>query len=291
MKTKRTVLITGCSDGSLGSVLAHRFHTAGWRVFASARSLSKLESAEVSGIETIQLDTLSSDSIESCVSRLQELTGGSLDVLVNNAGGGYSMPLLDIDFDKARALFDLNVWAPISVTRAFLPLLMKSAYGGMVVNNTSCSSLTAGAMPFAGVYTASKAAMTNLTEVLRLELEPFNIRVINLMTGAVRSTFHSNAPADPLPVDSLYNVAKEIVERTMAGSDVKNKADPEIWAIRVVQSLSKNSPPYWVWSGTYSTVIRLASLLPIGILDRAMKKSVGLNVVEEKLKSRANVNV
>jgi len=61
---------------------------------------------------------------------------------------------------------------------------MKSTHGGMVVNNTACSSLTAGALPFSGAYNASKAAAANLTEVLRLELEPFGIKVINLITGA-----------------------------------------------------------------------------------------------------------
>ncbi|KAK5992951.1 Short-chain dehydrogenase PC-15 [Cladobotryum mycophilum] len=219
MASARTVLITGCSDGSLGSALALAFHKAGWRVFASARNLSKLKQVEAAGIETVQLDTLSDASIASSVSRVQELTGGSLDVLLNNAGGGYSMPLMDLDIAKARELFDLNVFSLISVTRAFYPLLAKSSHGGMVVNNTSCSSLTAGALPFSGAYNASKAAAMNLTEVLRLELAPFGIKVINLMTGSLRSTFHDNAPRATLPPDSLYNIAKETVEKTMSGEE------------------------------------------------------------------------
>ncbi|KAJ5179440.1 hypothetical protein N7492_002650 [Penicillium capsulatum] len=286
MSSQRTVLITGCSDGSLGSHLAHGFHKAGWRVFASGRDLAKMKKAKESGMETVQLDTLSDDSISKCVSQVEKLTSGSLDVLVNNAGGGYSMPVLDIDIDKARKLFDLNVWSLISVTRAFFPLLRQSSHGGVVVNNTSCQAVTAGTMPFAGAYSASKAAAASLTEALRLELEPFGVKVVNLVTAALQSNFFSNLAVDSLPPDSVYNVAKEAVEKAMAGSDTEDKGDPEVWAAGVVKSVSKRQPPYWVWGGKYATVMRLASILPIGFLDFAMKKVVGLDVVERNVKEQ-----
>ncbi|KAI1125563.1 hypothetical protein F5Y10DRAFT_227619 [Nemania abortiva] len=290
MSSARTILITGCSDGSLGSVLAIAFKKAGWRVFASARNTSKLKKAEEAGITTVQLDTLSDESIASCVSKVSELTGGSLDGLLNNAGAGYSMPLLDIDINKARQLFDLNVWSLISVTRAFLPLLMKSTHGAIVVNNTACSSLTAGNTPFSGAYNASKAAAASLTETLRLELSPFDIKVINLMTGGVRSTFHSNAPDATLPPNSLYNLAKEPVEKTMSGADAVNGSDPEKWADEVAKELSKRNPPHWVWKGKFSTIVRVASHLPIGTLDGTMKTMVGLDVVEKKVKEQGGAS-
>ncbi|KAK3943814.1 putative IBR finger domain protein [Diplogelasinospora grovesii] len=286
MASKRTILITGCSDGSLGSALALALHKAGWRVFASGRNLSKLSKAQGAGIETVQLDTLADDSIASCVSQIQELTGGSLDALLNNAGGGYSMPVMDLDISKARELFDLNFFSLISVTRAFLPLLMKSTYGGMVVNNTACSSQIAGATPFSGAYNASKAAAANLTEVMRLELQPFGIKVINLMTGAVRSTFHNNAPTATLPPTSLYNIAKEAVEKAMSGADAANGADPDQWAQQVVKELGKRNPPYWVWRGKFATLVRILSHLPIGFMDGTMKSMVGLDVVEKKVQEQ-----
>lgn len=282
--TKRSIVITGCSDGSLGAALARSFHKAGWRVFATARNTAKLNKTKEAGIDTLPLDTLSDESIANCVARVQDLTGGSLDALLNNAGAGYSMPLLDIDIAKARELFDLNVWSLISVTRAFFPLLRKSSHGAMVVNNTACSSVTAGAMPFSGAYNASKAAAASLTEVLRLELEPFNIKVINLMTGSVRSTFHDNAPTATLPPTSLYNVAKETVEKAMSGANAANGSDPDAWADQVVKDLSKRNPPYWVWQGKFALLVRIASHLPVGILDSSMKTMVGLDKVEQKVK-------
>jgi len=295
--SKRTVLITGCSDGSLGSHLAIAFHNAGWRVFATARNLAKLKNVREAQIETIQLDTLSEESIKNCVSEVEKLTGGSLDMLLNNAGAGYSMPLLDLDLAKTRDLFDLNVFSLITTTRAFLPLLRKSTTthggvrGGIVVNNTSCSSLTPAALPFAGAYNASKAAATSITEVLRLELEPFGIKVINLMTGGVRSTFHANAPHYSLPSDSIYNIAKEAVEKTMSGVEsTADGADPVAWAKKIVTKLNKSNPTHWVWGGKWTTTVWLSYFLPVGATDFITKPMVGLDVVEKKVKEQEKAN-
>ncbi|KAF2685181.1 IBR finger domain protein [Lentithecium fluviatile CBS 122367] len=291
--SKRTILITGCSDGSLGSHLALAFHNAGWRVFATARNPAKLKTVTNAGIETLQFDTLSSESIKNTVSAVAKLTGGSLDMLLNNAGAGYSMPLLDLDLDKTRDLFELNVYSLITVTRAFLPLLRESetthggVRGGIIVNNTSCSSLTCAALPFAGAYNASKAAATSITEVMRLELAPFGIKVVNLLTGGVRSTFHANAPHETLPPNSIFNVAKEAVEKTMSGADyTADGSDPEQWAKQIVGLLSKSNPSYWVWGGKWSTTVWASTFLPVGLMDWITKPMVGLDVVEKKIKEQ-----
>lgn len=283
MAPKRTILITGCSDDSLGSALALAFHHAGWRVFASARNTAKLAKSKAAGIEILQLDTLSDESISKCASQIKDLTGGSLDTLLNNAGGGYSMPVIDINIAKAKELFDLNVWSVISVTRAFLPLLLESTHGGTVVNNTSLSSVIPANLPFSGAYNASKAALASLTDSLRLELEPFGIKVVNLVTGSVQSTFHHNAAVHSLPPDSIYNVAKETVEKAMAGSDTDNKGDREQYAKGVVKDISRAKPSHWVWRGNFTALMRIASLLPIGWMDSSLKSMTGLDVVKQKV--------
>jgi 1-acylglycerone phosphate reductase len=256
-----------------------------------------LKSVEAAGIETLQLDTLSDSSITSSVAQVQKLTGGSLDTLLNNAGAGHSMPVMDLDISKVRDLFDLNVFSLISTTRAFLPLLRNSTAthggvrGGMVVNNTSCSSLPAGAVPFAGAYNASKAAAANLTEVMRLELAPFGIKVVNLVTGGVRSTFHENAPKHTLPQKSIYNVAKEAIEKTMSGVEfVEEGSDPVQWATQVVQRLSKDNPSHWIYLGKWSTTVRLASFFPIGFTDSIIRQKAGLDVLERKLTEEGEAN-
>jgi len=286
---KRTVLITGCSDGGLGSGLALAFHKADYRVFASARNLAKLKDMDAAGIETVQLDTLSDESIAAAVAQVSLLTGGSLDVLVNNAGGGYSMPLLDMDIAKAKENFDLNVWSVLTVTRAFVPLLFKSTHpsGALIANNTSISSLIGAGLPFQITYAASKAAATAFTEGLRTELRPFGIKVVNLLTGAVKSEFYANSNPEKLPPNSIYQIAAERVEQSIEGTHHPTAAaEREPWAAAVVAKLSKKNPPHWVWGGKWATLTRYCSLLPIGVFDGMAAEISGLDVVEQKVKEQ-----
>ena len=124
---------------------------------------------------------------------------------------------------------------------------------------------------------------------MRLELAPFGIKVVNLVTGGMRLTFHANAPLDTLPPDSIYNVAKEAVEKTMSGVEFTAEgANPVEWAARVMQRLSKDNPAHWIYLGKWSTTVRLASFLPIGFTDNIIKPKAGLNVLERKLRERGD---
>lgn len=249
--------------------------------------MAKLKQVETAGIEILQLDVTSDESIANSVSAVKELTGGSLDALVNNAGAAYNMPLMDIDIEKARALFDLNTFSVITMTRAFLPLLMKSTSGAMVINNTSISSLSV--FPFAAVYGASKAAATSFTEALRLELAPFGIKLINLMTGSVKSGIWDNAPTPTLPPTSLYNIAKDVIEKAIGGGEIADGADPIMWAEQVVRDLEKRSPPHWIWRGRFTLQMRVICLLPIGFLDSTIRNLSGLTVLEQRIKEQGGV--
>jgi 1-acylglycerone phosphate reductase len=274
-KTKKTILITGCSDGGLGSALALEFHKVGWRVFATARNVSKLKNTEAAGIESIALDVLSAESIKACVAELEKLTGGSLDALLNNAGGGYSMPILDIEIPKLRDLFELNVYSVVSVTQAFIPLLLKSTQGAMVINNTSIVSVMT--IPVQGAYNASKAAAAALSGALRVELEPLGIKVIDLKTGAIKSNFFENISATKLPPQSYYISAKESIETFMNGAELqKGAADQTVWAKQVVGDLTKSRPPLEVWRGGSTFLAWVFTWLPAGFTDGEMKKMTGL---------------
>lgn len=277
----RTVLITGCSDGGLGAALALSFHRAGLHVYATARDTSKMTNIKKAGIETLVLDVLSQTSINTCASKLPHL-----DILVNNAGGGLNMPLSDLDISQARNLFDLNVWAPIAVTQAFLPMLLKSR--GMVVNNTSVSS-TLG-LPFQGTYCASKAAIAMFSDVLRLEMQPFGVTVIDLKTAAVRSNFfenHKKQVGSSLPEDSIYAPAKAAAERSMSGDMMSSMGmQSPVWADQVVKDLLKKKPSPKVWRGAQAMLSWLGTWLPFGMMDGTIKEMVGFDVIEKELRKR-----
>lgn len=84
----KSVLITGCSEGGIGSALALSYHAKGHQVFATARSLSKIQHLKERGIAVLELDVTKINAIRSCVQNVSSSTGGKLDILVNNAGIG-----------------------------------------------------------------------------------------------------------------------------------------------------------------------------------------------------------
>ena len=279
--TKRTVLITGCSDGGMGAELAKEFHKAGLHVYATARDTSKMKSLVALGIETLPLDVQSQSSVEDCAKKITRL-----DILVNNAGASYTMPIADVSIPEAKKLFDLNVWSYISMTQTFLPLLLKSSKA-MVVNHTSTGSgLT---IPFQAVYNASKAAMSTFSNTLRLELEPFGIAVVDLKTGGVKTNVVKNLQAKQpeLPMGSIYTPAKEVVEKALRLEWVEGIGiTAEQWAKEVVGDLLKKTPPPVVWRGESAWVVRLTSFLPSGWFDGWFKKMTGLDKVESIIRNQ-----
>lgn len=102
----KSVLITGCSEGGMGSAIAEAFQRRGLHVFATARSLSKLSHlTQLSRVTLLSLDVSSPTSVAAAVEAVAAKTGGSLDFLVNNSGVGYFAPLLDSDVEKGKEMF------------------------------------------------------------------------------------------------------------------------------------------------------------------------------------------
>ncbi|KAF2801484.1 NAD(P)-binding protein [Mytilinidion resinicola] len=294
-----TILITGTSVGGLGSSLALAFHARGHRVFAAARNPSKVTHLTALGITHIPLDVLSSTSIAAAVTQVSALTGGTLDMLINNAGGGYSIPLLDADLQKGREFFDLNVWSVLAVTQTFAPLLLKSASErgeAAVVNQTSIAAVTS--VPIQGLYNASKAALAMISDTLRLELEPFGIRVVDLRTGSVKTPFYDNqigGGGPKLPEESIYQIARERVEEAMSGTGPMEEAvDAKTWAEGVVADLLDKGwffgRPNRIWRGGNALVVRaVTQWVPVAWTDawlrRLLAKMMGMDVVKRNWES------
>ena len=173
----RWALITGVSEGGLGDALTTAFLGRGVSVIASSIDLKLLEYLphETGRLERVQLDVTSSESILSAVKFVSAITGGELDYLVNNAGYGYMTPLLDASIAKVKAEFDVNLFGLLEVTQAFFPLLQKAR--GMVVNQSSIAGLRAGCQPYIGIYSSSKAALTAMSNAMRVEFQPFDVKV------------------------------------------------------------------------------------------------------------------
>lgn len=201
------------------------------------------------------------------------------------------MPISDISVPEAKELFDLNVWSYISVTQAFLPMLLYAAKSSpnsspsLIVNNTSVSSVEP--TPHNSVYHASKAAAAMFSTHMRIELEPFNVRVVDLKTGCVHSKFHANHQGGNanLPATSIYMPIKDQTESAMRNA-FPHREDPEKWARDVVKDIVRNwdRPPKEIWRGTGAWTTWFSNtFLPVGWWDASWRKAVGLDLLEGRL--------
>lgn len=130
---QKIALVTGASRGGIGSALVEECQRQGFSVFATVRSLEKGSHLQhLSNVRLVTLDVTQNDSVAKAVEHVRAETGGKLDVLINNSGGGYTAPLLDSNIDDGQRLFDVNVWGPLRMTKACAGMLIFSK--GCVVN-------------------------------------------------------------------------------------------------------------------------------------------------------------
>jgi NADP-dependent 3-hydroxy acid dehydrogenase YdfG len=181
MDHTRQAVVTGASSG-IGAATARALAAEGYDVVCAARRTDRIEAlaAEIGG-RAIACDVTDAASVRD----LAEAVGGSLHLLVNNAGGAFgSDPVETADPAHWRAMYDVNVIGVLQVTQALLPALRASG-DGLIVNVGS----TAGRIAYegGGGYTAAKHGTQVLTETLRLELCGEPIRVTEIAPGMVRT--------------------------------------------------------------------------------------------------------
>lgn len=268
LQTNEVVLITGCGSG-IGKALARAFHQQGFTVCATARRLDTMNDLAQAGIQTLALDVTEGDDIQRVLATLNS-AGRQVGALVNNAGYGAMGPLLDVPPQEWQRQFDVNVFAPMALTRAVLPGMI-SRQRGTVVNISSVSGVMP--TPFAGAYCASKAALNAASDALRMELRPLGIDVVTVQPGGIQSSFGDRAVGEVnLGVDSPYQAIRSGV--LMRANDSQDDATPaDVFANELVRQLKQARPPAVIRLGKKSTLMPLLKqVLPTALLDRILSK-------------------
>ncbi|HJG79684.1 MAG TPA: SDR family NAD(P)-dependent oxidoreductase [Brevibacterium senegalense] len=178
MTTSKTWLITGASGG-LGLALTTRVLAAGHRVVATSRAGTV--PFEHPRLTVHRLDPADRDACRRVVQEARETTGG-LDVLVNNAGYGLVGALEEVSEAEARAIVDVDLFGPLWMTQAALPI-MRAQESGHIVQISSTGGV--GAMPLLGLYNAAKWGLEGFTEALAGEVSPLGIRTTLVEIGAM----------------------------------------------------------------------------------------------------------
>ncbi|CAD6448091.1 31c29551-f504-4d08-a620-fa8132705403 [Sclerotinia trifoliorum] len=283
--SQKTVLITGCTAGGIGHSLALDFHSRGYIVIASARSASKIEDLKELGIRTLSLDVTDGKSIEGAKRDVEGLIESGviagLDVLVNNAGRNCTMPALDVDLDDARHCFETNVFGVMAMCQVFTPLLIKRK--GLIVNIGSLAAI----LPyvFGSVYNASKAALHAYSRTLRLELAPFSVRVMVVVTGGVQSNIARTPRA--LPPSSLYlDIEDEFQTRVVHSQSAGSMPNAE-YAKGVVDAVVKGGVRT-LWRGNKTWIVWFArNWLGSWFFDLVLPGMFGLRRLEALVRGRS----
>ncbi|KAL5357099.1 hypothetical protein BJX96DRAFT_143900 [Aspergillus floccosus] len=278
MSTKY-VLITGCTDGGIGSALAIVFHRKGYHVFATARNPNTMGALkDLQNVTFLRLDVTNQTQINDAVAAVTKETDGRLHYLINNAGHNRYMPVLDENIAEARELFDTNVWGSLAVTKALAPLVIQAK--GTIGFVTSLAGHVN--VPFMGVYAASKRSQEIIAETMRLELAPFGVKVLSVVTGAVGTRGQSYFGDWHLPEDSLYKSIEKTIYARAHWEDGVPRMDAITYAEKVVNRLTAGSTGT-VWYGASSSTVKfLLSWFPTWVLDRAFAYGTGLDKVGRK---------
>ena len=208
---------------------------------------------------------------------LKKLGPGGLFALVNNAGISVPGALSEVDGASLRRQFEVNVFGPVQLTRAFLPLLIQASLerGSSLIVNIS-SMVTAMDPPLSGTYTASKAALEAFSHAWRRELISRGINVMVVRPGAVRSDIWGKNESGPPEPDSVYEKAyRRKMDLTSKG--ITNAYECGDFSQKVMGLMNRRRPPALVTLSREPWYVRkLPSLLPRRWADRLLRSVMGL---------------
>lgn len=270
----RTVLITGCSSG-IGRALTEEFLRHGFHVYAAARNTDALSSLADEHLTVVKMDVNNHDDINAAVAHIQQ-QHGQLDCLINNAGYAAMGPVIELSDDALKQQFNTNVFAPMALTKAMLPLL-RSSGNAQVVNIGSVSGILT--TPFSGAYCATKAALHSLSDALRMELAPFAIKVITVQPGAIESKFGDNSLAnlgDLIGDTSIYAPLRSAIESRATASQDNPTPAREFAKSLMAQLLSQPNAVIRIGNGSRA-LPWMRRWLPVAWLDKILSKKFGLD--------------
>ena len=239
---ERAVLITGASSGS-GRAMTESLSQKGFHVYAGARKAADLKALDaLDNVTAVRLDVTVSADIEAAVQQVTQ-AGRGLFAVVNNAGVGLMAPLIELEESDLDFIFDVNVYGPYRITRAFAPLLIESR--GRVVNIGSIAGVQT--RTFYGPYSMSKHALEAFNDALAIELERFGVTSTIVDPGGFRSNIGKNIQArlSSRGVDIEGSLYREDWERNWVVAekgDITGVPGPELVADVVEDVLLAETP-------------------------------------------------
>lgn len=244
MNLSPSVLITGSSSG-IGLATCHEMKKRGWRVLAAARKAEDLTRLTEAGFETVAIEMGDSASVGEGAAAALALCDQRLDALVNNAGYGQPGALEDLSVADMRRQFEVNVIGLQDLTNRILPSMIQQGSGRIVHVSSVVGRV---ALPFMGIYSASKFAVEALADAQRVELRGTGIKISLVEPGPIITRFSQNAvlssegklKEQPSRFAKLYQT--ELAERDERQSPKPFALPPEAVARKIAHALTAPHP-------------------------------------------------
>lgn len=263
MFKNQVVWITGASSG-IGEALALKLASEGARLILSARNEERLEQVKsacdaVPGSSenlVLAMDITDEASMAEHAQTAKQW-GGSIDMLINNAGISQRSSCLTTDMSTYRTIFEVDVFGQIALTKAVLPIMIEQGSGHFVVTSSVSGKI---GVPFRTGYCAAKHAVMGFFDALRTEVDHHNIKVTTITPGYIRTPISSNAIAGD---GSAYG--REDTE-IQGGMDVNECAEV------IVKGFKARKPEIGVGQGFEMNALWLKRYFPKFLMKMAAKQ-------------------
>ncbi|TFY67407.1 hypothetical protein EVJ58_g1643 [Rhodofomes roseus] len=212
-------------------------------------------------ISTLKLDVTSDEDVAEVVKTVLEREG-NIDIVVNNAGGPCSgmQPSHGNVHRPGADAFDTNVFSVLRLSQAVFPH-MATKRSGTIVNVGSIAGDTP--MPWGGIYGGTKAALLRLSEILYMEVAPFNIHVMHISPGGVKTNITATGLSQlSLGEDSFYKPYFDSMVARINRTQGPGSLTATQFAQQVVKEIVKPNPPRYMTLGAGSWVSAVLQWFP-----------------------------
>jgi len=261
--SKKIVLVTGGSSG-IGKSIGLYLKSKGFKVYGTTRNKSNYP--DFTDFELLEMNVRDVTSIESAVRQIISAEG-KLDVLINNAGVGITGPIEETPHDEILGAFDTNFHGPLHVAKAVLPQMRKQG-AGCIINITSIAGYMG--LPFRGIYSATKGALSIATETLRMETKDSGIKVCSVAPGDFATNIASGRYHVPVLENSAYKKYGDSLK--MMNDHVDAGLDPILVAKTVFKIIKSQNPKvhYKVGAPMQKFSVFLKKILPDKLYEKLL---------------------
>jgi NAD(P)-dependent dehydrogenase (short-subunit alcohol dehydrogenase family) len=270
------VFITGAAAG-IGAAVTRRLAGDGYTVYAGVHSdAGSLD--RIAGVHPVSIDVTDPVSVAAAAEQVARQAGGSgLRALINNAGIILQGPVELMAPADLKRQFAVNTLGPAYAVKAFLPLLR--AGGGRVINVSAPTARVA--LPYLAALSGSKAALSAMSDALRLELADWNIPVIVVNPGATDTRIFAKAEAAAaISLKSVDPGQVALYERQLAAiaaATARQRTAPVDPVARTIAAAVQAAKPRRHYaSGIEARMAGVLAGLPAGLKERLITRLLGL---------------